>query len=167
MKQEELEIQNQEELSNLSEEEMKEHLRIKMTQKYDENKNTLVRLKAKIIIYHTLIFLTKFYWLFLFFFVCIIFALKYFTFSIVIFLMIFGISFIAMFHNIIHKLENYLKEPSFFISKLVRTNEIERPSNLEANKTYRIKAFKGLLFFSLFFIFVVYLYCIYDIIENL
>ena len=73
-------------------------------EKYEKNKNEMTILDIKNIFFNIIMIITKFYWLFLFIIVCIFFTTKYLTFGMIIYLVIFGLTFIFTFLNIVRNL---------------------------------------------------------------
>ena len=133
-----------------------------------ENKKKMIFLTLKYLCFNILIIATKFYWLFLFLFILIIFTTYDLSIFLIIYILIFGINFIQKFHYIIMNLSDFNAEqkvPPFFISRLIRFNLIEQNRHIEDNKKYRLKAFKMLITFTLFCYFLIYLDGIYGILQ--
>ena len=127
------------------------------SEEYEINKRKMNILEAKYYFYNFLLIFTKFYWLFLFLSICIIFTAYDLSIVLTIYILIFGITFIRMFRHIITRLTNFIKEKSFFISRLIRYNLIEQKRHVKENTKYRALAFKYLLIFSLFCYYLYYL----------
>jgi len=72
-----------------------------------------------------------------------------------------------MFRHIITRLTNFIKEKSFFISRIIRYNLIEQNRHIKENTKYRALAFKYLLIFSMFCYFLYYLDGIFFILQNI
>ena len=128
--------------------------------KYDENSNELKSKSKSLLKAYIIIFFTECYWLGLFFSIGLIFS-YYLSFSMLIYVLIFGSFSIIMFYRIIIKLTNYIKNKSYFISKVIRYSIVEKPRNREINRKYRMLIFKCLLFFSFFDFFLLYFYGIF------
>ena len=123
-------------------------------------------LEYKYYFYNFLLIFTKFYWLFLFLSICIIFTAYDLSIVLIIYILIFGITFIRMFRHIITRLTNFIKEKSFFISRIIRFNLIEQNRHVKENTKYRVLAFKYLLIFSLFCYYLYYLDGIFYLLQN-
>ena len=80
--------------------------------------------------------------------------------------LIFGIFSMKMFHRIISKLTNYIKEKSYYISKVIRYSIVEKPKNRELNRTYRVNIFRCLIIFSFLYFLLIYFYGIFDIYQH-
>ena len=78
-----------------------------ITEQYNENKAKITMLEFKNVIYNIILVATKFYWIFLFLFICIISTTYNLSIFIIIYIIIFGIIFIRMFHYIIMRLSAY------------------------------------------------------------
>ena len=142
-----------------------EEQRNKAFNEYNKNKKEISSLNIKYFFSMIIITITKLYWLVLFFTTGIIYTTLDLSAGIIIYIFIFGISFIAMFHSIIKKLSN-LKKDSYFISKLIRYNLIERKSHFKNMKYHRYKSFRILLGYSLILILLFYIYAIFDLFQN-
>ena len=134
--------------------------------KYDENSVDLDSKSRDLIKARIFLFFTDCYWISLFFIVGIIFISYDLSFSIVIYVLIFGILSIVMFFKIIIKLKNYIKNKSYFISKVIRYSIVERPRNIEINKKFRVLTFQSLLFYSFIYFAFLYFYGIFDLYQN-
>jgi hypothetical protein len=122
--------------------------------KYNENEKEIYIKSHQIIKANIILIFTKCYWLFLFFFVGIIFCYYELSYSMLLYIIIFGFFFIKMFFRIISKLTNYIKKRSYFISKVVRYSLIEDPKHYMILRQYRITSFRCLLIYSfVYFIF--------------
>jgi len=71
-----------------------------------------------------------------------------------------------MFRHIISRLSNFIKEKSFFISRLIRYNLIEQNRHVKENTKYRALAFKYLLTFSFLSYFLIFINGIFYIMQN-
>ena len=86
--------------------------------------------------------------------------------------MIFGIIFMRMFYFIISRLSLYTEkcnkegQYSFFISKLIRYNLIEKSRHINDNKKFRSLGFKYLIVFNFLSYFLFYLDAIFNIFQN-
>ena len=111
---------------------------------YQENLNKMSILELKNVFFNIMIFITKFYWIFLFLVVGILFTTKFLSFGMIIYLIIFGLTFILSFYNIVNTLTNFIKKESYFISKLLRYSLIETKSHIKKNASARKIAFQFL-----------------------
>ena len=143
-----------------------EEVKLTPTEEYENNKRSMNILEYKYYFYNFLLIFTKFYWLFLFFSICIIFTAYDLSIVLIIYILIFGITFIRMFRHIITRLTNFIKEKSFFISRIIRFNLIEQNRHVKENTKYRALAFKYLLIFSLFCYYLYYLDGIFYTLQN-
>ena len=134
--------------------------------KYDENSNELNSKSRSLLKSYIFLFFTDCYWLGLFFSVGIIFSSYDLSVSMLIYVLIFGTLSIIMFSRIIIKLTNYIKNKSYFISKVIRFSIVERPRNREINKKYRVITFRCLLFFSYLYLSLIYVYGIFDFFQQ-
>ena len=134
--------------------------------KYDENSVDLDSKSMDLLKARIFIFFTDCYWISLFFVVGIIFISYDLSFSMLIYVLIFGSLSIVMFFKIIIKLKNYIKNISYFISKVIRYSIVERPRNIEINKKFRVLTFQCLLFYSFIYFVFLYFYGIFDLYQN-
>ena len=123
-------------------------------------------LQVKYYFFNVILFITKSYWLFLFLLICIIFTLYDLSILSLLYLLIFGVIFILRFYKIIIILENYLKNKSFFISRLIRYNFIELGRHIEESKFYRSLAFQYILCLSFTSLLLFYSYGIFYLIQH-
>ena len=79
---------------------------------------------------------------------------------------IFGSLSIIMFFRIIYPLTKYIKQKSYFISKVIRFSIVEKPRNREINKKYRTLTFKILLFFNFLYFIFLYFYGVFDLFQK-
>ena len=110
--------------------------------------------------------ITKFYWLLLFLSIGIIFSFYDLSYSMIIYIIIFAITFILMFFRVITRLTKYISRPSYFISKVIRYSLIEVPRHIQQNKHYRSAAFRYLLSYSFIFFILLYLYAVFELFQN-
>ena len=136
------------------------------SQEYEENKRKMEILDMKYFYYNIILIITKFYWLFLFLLICIIFTTYDLSIILIVYILIFGITFIRMFNHIIKRLTNFINQESFFISRIIRYNLIEKVRHIKENTKYRSLAFKYLLIFSFISYYLFYLNGIYYLIQN-
>ena len=118
------------------------------SEQYEKNKNEMNVLNISYYLFNIILIITKFYWLFLFLSIGIIFTKCSLSILLVLYIFIFGSTFIRMFYQIITKLTNFVSHKSFFISRLLRYNLIEQNRHILQNKYYRSLAFKYLLSLS-------------------
>ena len=135
-------------------------------EKYNENKTKMKFLDIKYLFFLIIISFTKLYWLFLFVTTCIIYTTQDLSAGIFIYIVIFGITFIAMFHSIMKSLNNFIQKNSYFISKVIRYYLVEKKLHIQNNKNYRSISFRFLLGYSLLFIFMFYLYGVFDLFQH-
>ena len=154
------------EIGDKKDEEESEEEKINATEEYERNKKKMNFLDFKYYFYNLILIFTKFYWLFLFLSICIIFTTYDLSIILIIYILIFGITFIRMFRHIISRLSNFIKEKSFFISRLIRYNLIEQNRHVKENTKYRALAFKYLLTFSFLSYFLIFINGIFYIMQN-
>ena len=140
--------------------------KLSASQEYENNKSKINILDIKYYIFNIILLFTKFYWLFLFLSICIIFTTYDLSIILIVYILIFGITFIRMFRHIITRLSKFIKEESFFISRLIRYNLIEQARHIKENTKYRSLAFKYLLIFSFLSYYLFYLNGIFYIVQN-
>ena len=150
----------------LKEKKTEEEKDILKAKRYESNKKLLRTLSITYFIVNFIKMLTKFYWLLLFFIIGIIFSIYDLSCSMIIYMLIFGITFICMFHRIIKKLTNYINKPSYFITKVIRYSLVETPLNINQNKYFRSIAFIFLLSYSFIFFILLYLYGVFDLFQH-
>ena len=88
--------------------------------KYEENYNQIKDKSRMLLKINIVLFITQCYWLMLFFAVGFIFSRYDLSFSMLLYVFIFGIYSMKMFHRIISKLTNYIENKSYYISKVIR-----------------------------------------------
>ena len=152
-----------EDVKKENEEEME---KISASQEYEDNKSKMDLLDIKYICFNIVLIFTKFYWLFLFLSICIIFTTYNLSILLIIYILIFGITFIRMFRHIISRLSKFIGQKSFFISRIIRYNLIEQTRHIKENSKYRLLAFKYLLIFSFSSYYLLYLYGIFYIVQH-
>jgi len=131
------------------------------SEQYEKNKNEMNVLNISYYLFNIILIITKFYWLFLFLSIGIIFTKCSLSILLVLYIFIFGSIFIRMFYQIITKLTNFISHKSFFISRLLRYNLIEQNSHILQNKYYRSLAFKYLLSLSFISYLLFYTYGVF------
>ena len=153
---------------NEEEEEEKEENDSKLSafEKYHNNKNKMAILNIKYLFSLIIISFTKLYWLFLFITTCIIYTLHDLSAGLFIYIFIFGITFIFMFYSIISSLNKFIKNDSYFISKVIRYYLIESKKHIQNNKYFRSISFRFLLGYSILLIFLYYLYGVFDLFQH-
>ena len=135
-------------------------------EKYNNNKDKMTMLEIKNLFFNIILIITKFYWLFLFMTVCILFTSKYLTYGMIIYIIIFGLTFIIMFHSIIKNLCNFMKKDSYFISKVIRYSLVEVKSHIRRNSYSRKIAFQFLFGTNCIFLFILYFSGVLYLFEN-
>ena len=134
---------------------------------YRENVRVLKHLKFKYFLVNLIKICAEFYWLFLFLSIGIIFSFYDLSFSMTIYIIIFAIFFILVFMRRIIKLTKYINEkPTYFISKVIRYEFVERPLSESQNKYYRGIAFKILLSYNFIFLIFMYLFAVFDLFQH-
>ena len=88
------------------------------------------------------------------------------SFSILLYIIIFGFLFILKFHKIISRMRRYLSTNSYYISKVIRYSVVEKPLHYELNKYYRSLTFKCCLFLSFLYLILLYFYGIFDLFQH-
>ena len=149
-----------------NEEKKKDVIKKSAAQQYQENIDEMSRLNLKNFVLNLCKFITKFYLLYIYMFVCILFTTKYLSLSMIIYLIIFGMIFILTFYGIVNTLDNFFKKESYFISKLLRTSLIETKSHIQKNDYYREIAFVFLFATNCFYIILIYISGIFYLFEN-
>ena len=165
IKKSENEIANNEIVNNENEQENKDK-KESPAEKYEKNRNEMTILEIKNFFFNIIMIITKFYWLFLFMTVCILFTTHYLTFGMIIYLIIFGFTFIFTFFNIIITLDNFIKKDSYFISKVIRYSLIEVKSHIRQNKYSRKVAFRFLFGTNCIYLFIFYLFGVFYLFEK-
>ena len=147
--------------------ELNEFIQDKMyADKYTENFNEIKSKSNKLLRIKIVIIFTQFYWLGLFFSFGIIFNNYDTSFLMLFYAIIFGIFSMKMFHRIISKLTNYIKQKSYYISKVIRYSIVEKPKNIELNRQYRFSIFRCLIILSFIYFTLIYFYGIFDIYQH-
>ena len=136
------------------------------SEQYEKNRNEMNILNLFYYLFNVFLIITKFYWLFLFLSICMIFTLYDLSILLILYILIFGITFIRMFYQIITKLTNFISEKSFFVSRLLRYNLIELSRHVKQNKYYRSLAFKYLLCMSFISYILYYSYGIFYLFQH-
>ena len=134
--------------------------------KYNENEKEIYIKSHQLIKANIILIFTKCYWLFLYFFVGVIFCYYELSYSMLLYIIIFGFFFIKMFYRIISKLANYIKKRSYFISKVVRYSLIEDPKHFMVLHEYRITSFRCLLIYSFVYFTLLYAYGLFDLFQH-
>ena len=148
-------------------EELNEFIQDKMyADKYTENFNEIKSKGKELLKIRIIIVFTQCYWLGLFLSFGIIFNKYDLSFCMFSYTVIFGIFSMKMFHRIISRLTNYIKEKSYYISKVIRYSIVEKPKNRELNRTYRVNIFRCLIIFSFTYFLLIYFYGIFDIYQH-
>ena len=147
--------------------ELNEFIQDKMyADKYTENFNEIKSKSKKLFRIRIVILFTQFYWLGLFLSFGIIFHKYDLSFCMLLYVIIFGVFSIKMFHRIISRLTNYIKDRSYYISKVIRYSIVEKPKNRELNRWYRINIFRCLIILSFLYFLLFYFYGIFDIYQH-
>ena len=148
-------------------EEKNEFLQDKMyADKYYENEDSIKSKSKRLITFYIIFLYTKVYWLLLFMSLSIIFSSYDLSFSILLYIIIFGFLFILKFHKIISRMRRYLSTNSYYISKVIRYSVVEKPLHYELNKYYRSLTFKCCLFLSFLYLVFLYFYAVFDLFQH-
>ena len=134
--------------------------------KYQKNLEKMDILEIKNFFFQIIMVITQFYWLFLFMTVCILFTTQYLSYGMIIYLIIFGLTFICTFYIIVKNLSNFINKDSYFISKVIRYSLIEVKSHIKQNSYSRKIAFQFLFGINCIFLFIFYLSAIFYLFEN-
>ena len=134
--------------------------------KYQKNLEKMNVLEIKNFFFNIIMIITQFYWLFLFMTVCIFFTTNSLSYGMIIYLIIFGLTFISTFYKTVRKLSNFINKDSYFISKVIRYSLIEVKAHNKRNTNSRKKAFQFLFGINCFFLFILYLSAIFDLFEK-
>ena len=134
--------------------------------KYNENEKEIYTKSHQLIKANIILIFTKCYWLFLFFFVGIVFCFYELSYSMLLYIIIFGMFFIKMFHRIISKLTKYINKRSYFISKVVRYSLIEDPKHYMILHQYRITSFRCMIIYSFVYFILLYTYGIFHLFQH-
>ena len=143
-----------------------EDIEILKAKKYEENEKVLKYYAFKYFVVNTLKIIAEFYFLLLFLSIGIIFSFYDLSFSMTIYIIIFGIIFFFMFYRRIKKLNAYVNKPSYFVSKVIRYTLVEKVKSQELILYYRNLSFKILLSYSFIFILLLYLYGVFDLFQH-
>ena len=139
-----------------------EEKKLRIKEKYDDNKKTIHKSQLLQSVFEVIIFLAKFYWLIIFNVICILFTSVQLSLVLIIYIALFGITFILMYYKIIRSLSRFIKTPSFFLSKLIRKSLNEDEFHLKQTKHYRYVGFKMLFIFSIILFTSIYSYAVFD-----
>ena len=139
-----------------------EEKKLRIREKYDDNKKTIHKSQLLQSVYEVIIFLSKFYWLIIFNMICILFTSAQLSLVLIIYIALFGITFILMYYKIIRSLSRFIQTPSFFLSKLIRKSLNEDVFHLKQTKHYRYVGFKMLFIFSIILFTGIYSYAVFD-----
>ena len=139
---------------------------LKATEIYEQNKKKMGILEIYNYFYNIILMCTKFYWLFLFIYLGIIFTTYDLSIILILYISIFGLIYIRMFYRIITKLNAYIQEKSFFISRLIRYNLVELNRHEQQNKYFRNMGFEYLLLLSLISYLCYYTFGIFHQVQN-
>ena len=130
------------------------------TEKFEKCRDEINNIKVKLFGINIVLVITKIYWIFLFFMICSLFNSYYFSLSMAIYIIIFGIAFIRMFHQILkYRNFNYISKNSKEISE----ESLEIVNRIKINRYHREISFRFLVAYSFLIYFLYYLYGIFDI----
>ena len=139
------------------EKEKEDNENLDYTEQYKNCKNNIVNIKIKLFGANVILVITKIYWIFLFLIISGLFSSYYFSLSILIYIIIFGITFIMMFKEILNKNYNYS------INDNISEESSEIIYRIKVNRNHREIAFRFLVAFSFLIFFLYYIYGIFDI----
>jgi hypothetical protein len=139
---------------------------ITAAEEYENNKKEMNNLDLKYYFFNILLTITKFYWLFLFINLGIIFTTRDLSVILILYILIFGAIYIGMFHKIITKLNAYIQKKSFFISRLIRYNLVELSRHYQQNRYFRNLGFQYLLMLCLISYLFFYTFGIFHRVQN-
>ena len=127
---------------------------------YENCQKEIRNIEFKLFWINIVLIITKTYWIFLFICICILFNAYYFSLSMAIYIIIFGIAFIRMFNEILNNRNNNYNINNYNNISDESSEIIER---MKINRTHREIAFKFLLAYSFLIFFFYYIYGIFDI----
>ena len=148
------------------EENIEEELRNKAYKEYTKNAKKIRNLNIKYVLSMIVTTFIKLYWLVLFLITGFIYTSQDLSAGIFVYIFIFGITFIRMFYSIIIKLSNFMKEDTYFISKVIRYYLLEKRNHFRNLKQHRKFSFRFLLGYSILLILLFYIYGIFDLFQN-
>ena len=117
----------------------------------------IFNLEIKLFGINLILIITKIYWIFLFLTICILFNSYYFSLSIAIYIIIFGITFIRMFYVILKNRNNYNN------NNIITDDSLEIMERIKINRSNRELSFRFLVGYSFLIFFLYYIYGIFDI----
>ena len=120
-------------------------------------KKEIFNLEIKLFGINLILIITKIYWIFLFLTICILFNSYYFSLSIAIYIIIFGITFIRMFYVILKNRNNYNN------NNIITDDSLEIMERIKINRRNRELSFRFLVGYSFLIFFLYYIYGIFDI----
>ena len=129
------------------------------TELFENCKREITNIQIKLFGINIILIITKLYWIFLFLTICILFNSYYFSLSMAIYIIIFGITFIRMINEILKKRSNKYTINNNIISD--QSSEII--DRIKINRNHRETAFRFLVGYSFLIFFLYYIYGIFDI----
>ena len=146
---------------NISKEEDK-NKDLDYTEKFEKCKDEISNIKIKLFWVNIVLIITKIYWIFLFFMICSLFNSYYFSLSMAIYIVIFGIAFIRMFYQIIrYRNVNFINKDKD--NKEISEESLEIINRIKINRYHREISFIFLVGYSFLIFFLYYIYGIFDI----
>ena len=132
---------------------------------YEKCKKDIFNIQVKLFGINIILIITKIYWILLFFIICSLFNSYYFSLSIAIYIMIFAITFIKMFNEILKTRNsyNYIINSNINDNKIISEESIEIINRMKINRNHREIAFRVLVAYSFLIFFLYYIYGIFDI----
>ena len=134
--------------------------------KYYENEKDIKDKTKRLIKFYIIFLYTKVYWLLLFMSLGIIFSSYDLSFSILLYIIVFGFLFIKKFYKMVSRITKFISTKSYYISKVIRYSVVERPLHYELDKHYRSLTFKYCLFISFLYLLALYFYGIFDLFQH-
>ena len=136
------------------------------SEKYNENADSINEKSKQLVKIYIILFLTNCYWVLLFLLMGIIFGRFNLSISIFIYFTVYGFLTLVKFSRITWRLKKYIKNKSYYISKVIRYSLVEKPRHIEFNKYYRTIIFRCLLFLAYLFFLSLYFYGIFDLFQH-
>ena len=131
--------------------------------KYMNIRDKIDNLNRKYIISGIIIFFLSTYRPFLFILVCYIFITYNFSFAMIIYFLIFGITYIRMFSSLLNNTCHYNYEyyHPFFFTQYIRYKSVEVKKHKSITNNYKYIMFRFLIIFSLIFLLMNYIYIVF------
>jgi hypothetical protein len=138
--------------------------------KEKKNANDKIKLEISYAVYYLLnilVVVCKTYWLFIFLSLCAIILTYQLSVTILLYVFMFCLSFILMFRQMIMLIDSFKnRKTNFFFTRMLRYYVVEQQKHVKIQVIYRNKTFQYLVLSSMFYILLVYLYSLFDIVQN-